>query len=108
MSNAGLITDYARSLVEATETPEMQSLSEMVRDRLKVYKFAAPLHLYHAVEHGQKIAMLLIGVDEHEYDSVIDAYLSPIEADLIRRGFCAKVSADWCEGLAGEAGIYQC
>src|SRR3954454_16402027 len=62
MSNSGLTVEHAQSLVDNAETPELRLISEMVRDRLKVYQTAAPWHLYNAVEHGQKLAMLLVGV----------------------------------------------
>jgi hypothetical protein len=106
MANSRMTVDHAQMLVDDAETPQLRWLSELVRDRLKVYQVAAPWHLYPAPEHGQKLAMLLVGVEEDECESVIDGYLNPIKADLIRRGFCEKVAADWAEGLAEDAGWY--
>jgi hypothetical protein len=106
MSNAGMTVDHAQSLVEDAETPELRWVAEMVRDRLKVYQFAAPWDLYPREEHGQKLALLLTGLEEFEHESMLDAYLDPIEADLIRRGFSSKVAADWCLNLVEEAVWY--
>jgi hypothetical protein len=102
MSNRGLTVDHAQTLVEDAEMQHMRWLSEMVRDRLKVYESAAPWDLYPHEEHGQKLALLLVGLDEDEQESVIDSYLDPVEADLIRRGFSAKVASDWCLVLVEE------
>jgi hypothetical protein len=107
MANARMTVQHAQTLVEDAETPELRWIAEMVRDRLKVYQSAAPWHLYNAQEHGQKLAMLLAGVDEDEHDSIMDNYLDPIKDDLIRQGFSETVARDWVEGLAGEAGWYQ-
>jgi len=107
MANARMTVDHAQSLIEDAETPELKWISEMVRDRLKVYQTAAPWHLYPREEHGQKLAMMLVGVDEHEHGSVAEDYLDPIKADLIRQGFCEKVARDWVEGLAESAGWHQ-
>jgi hypothetical protein len=49
---------------------------------------------------------LLVGVDENECESIADGYLTPIKDDLIQKGFCEKVAADWAEGLAEDAGWY--
>lgn len=106
MSNAGMTVEHAQSLVDDSETPELRMIAEMVRDRLTVYQSAAPWDLYPREEHGQKLAMLLVGLDEDECDSVMDNYLDPIESDLIRQGFSSKVAADWCLNLVEETVWY--
>src|SRR4051812_46659156 len=102
MFNTGMTVDHAQMLVDDAETPELKWIAELVRDRLKIYQFAAPWDLYPAVEHGQKLALLLAGAEEFEHESIMDAYFDPIEADLIRRGFSSKVANDWCLNLVEE------
>jgi hypothetical protein len=106
MTNARMTVDHAQALVEDAETQELRWIAEMVRDRLKIYQFAAPWHLYPREEHGQKLALLLSGSEEHEHESIIDAYFDPIEADLIVKGFSSKVANDWCLDLVAETVWY--
>jgi hypothetical protein len=106
MVNRGLTSNHAQSLVEDAKMQHMRWLNEMVRDRLRVYETAAPWDLYPHVEHGQKLALLLAGAEECEHDRIMDTYLDPIQHDLIRRGFSAKVASDWCLNLVEEAVWY--
>jgi hypothetical protein len=52
MANSRMTVQHAQMLVDDAETQELKWIAEMVRDRLKIYQFAAPWHLYDAQEHG--------------------------------------------------------
>ncbi len=76
--------------------------------RLADYRAGAPWHLWPLREHGQRLALLLAGIDEEEeQDAVTERYCADIEAEMIRAGFSAEVASEWVEEIAVGAGVAE-
>jgi hypothetical protein len=109
-ADVGIVASQIDAAVDADAPHFERAIVAAFRDRLKVYETAAPWNLYDLQEYGLRLAMLLRarglnGVYEgDEYEATMDEFLDPIEADLIAKGFSAKVASDWCEDIAGHAG----
>ena len=82
-----------RDIISATKVKPAE-IRERVAQRYAEYRKNGPNLLYPEYKHAPDLALLLSGVPDDDQEGICDAYLGPIQADLLKRGFCPAAAGD--------------